>query len=1598
MTTRCHGPLAVSALLFGAFVLSQDSFASLQDKGAGREPAWVPQEVAQFARSARKAGLQGAYGAGFDATMEQALVAEHESGRRAVEVPGVQEDELKSWDRSEWVPRPDQVAVRYEAGMEPEDMIAMARAAGVPLAEVADPVRPGWTFVTIAPGALEAAREDGSLEAFARMEGIRMVAPVLQGADGWITPSDEILMKVPGAAPETLEELFGGREGVTVVEQDFAGLEDVLLVRCERWDGEDVLGLVEALAAHPAVAWAEPNALTQAVLDHIPNDPSFGQQWGLHNTGQSGGDPDMEMFLPAAWDVTFGNASIEVLVLDTGSDFNHPDLNEAASQNFTGVLMGSCEGHGTNVAGCISAKIDNNLHVAGVAPSCRVLSARVIVEPCVGTTSIQTSDVANALAWGGSMGAEVSNSSFKRPYSSTLATAYSNQRAAGMSHFAAAGNDNMSGSHFPGDLTSVQEVGAIDRFGDRANFGGGFASHWGPDLIFAPGKEILTLDRLGSVGSSGGDTVLTQGTSFASPYTAAVAALVRTVYPAASPAEVEDILRSTTTDLGGVGTQFGYGLVNAEAAVLDALQRQACTPAGIPYPSYEFGSSAVGRLNIYSPTTSCSAASQIIINNVPANTDIYLFTSLDLAPTPNPLGPSGMVMSPNASTLGTLPSDFMGRACLGNVGTCFSIPLFVQAAWIIPGTTTLQLSNVIMIDPEASTPYQVGPGQAFARIGDAVFATLNRRANAPAPIDVHSGTYDEHVYITGAVDIREAAGATAVLRSTTTLGAIVHMDLSNDTTQYTNWTGIDIIAAGSYPGPVIDVDLNGNGAHFVAFEDMSFSDEAGVVGNTGPVVRSRGLSNGNLYMSLRDVDVDVQNYAWGPLLRGEGSARYSFFAVATGASVRPAGSLRSIVTTCSSVASLDTQPNIGLSMYDTTVDFLNPRAEMFDVERGTAKVERCLLRANALLQGISIHGAEGLLDLHMTVVEAQQGSARPIFDLGDSGEGSLGMHSSALVFDATATAGNAAVRAHHGGVLNLRQSTIRSTTSHVLATAIDGPGITSGPTVAEASLTGTVDGNVFMLPGSDTGVLRAHVGTVALEHQAENMRHCPGGLPSERDQLPGRKLDEDPMLVPAGYKLSASSNHSRRRRSTPSIDIDGETRYNIGSPFGCDHVAPPAQVGRHVGAGYAHTTIQSAINAASPGETIIVHNGFYFERIVWSKPVNIVEAWGESAVLQPIGGASQSLIHQTQWSSPIVGLWEGIDVVNSAPSQSDVIRIDGAAGGLGGVQFVGVRFFDLTNPTPGMTFFRVNGVSNYLTLDGCRVDPIYNNYDAGFRADQTAYIWVKDSYVTFGGNHTAFMAGGGQITFDGSLIEDRGTTIGWAEGNQSSVTFYRSVVRASSSPVTFSVGRTGAGAASIAAIRSVIDIPGNLWRPAFEMTVDGNSTIFFSNSGFNYLSTAAQGNCLVDAQLGGNVVMQGCTVHDVLDEPQYAQFATIINGPAYANATLNGSLNFNVFDIPGTTRGVIRRNDDTFGNPFGTVNVVLGTNVVNATGGSLLFDRANYPAGQPTLLDPVLGMDGVHRTTQSPTTPMQSSGSGLGDDLEGQSRGSVSFIGADGVN
>jgi serine protease len=302
------------------------------------------------------------------------------------------------------------------------------------------------------------------------------------------------------------------------------------------------------LRRSPLVRYVEVDATVHA-LDTAP-DPGRAQQWGLDAVGA-----------PLAWSVTRG-AGIVVAVVDTGIA-PAPDLEGRLLPGWN-QIEGTPDatddnGHGTHVSGTIAENADNGLAEAGLAPEVSLLPVKVLDASGSGSDS----DVAAGIVWASDHAARVINLSLGGPTSSRVLTdAVAYATAHGVLVVAAAGNES-GAVGYPARIAGVLGVGAVDSTLARASF-----SNTGTGLdIVAPGVGIVQQTLGASAGTFADETL--SGTSMATPFVSAAAALVFALRPTSTPSSVSRTLERTAEDLGSAGrdSDTGYGLVRADRAV-----------------------------------------------------------------------------------------------------------------------------------------------------------------------------------------------------------------------------------------------------------------------------------------------------------------------------------------------------------------------------------------------------------------------------------------------------------------------------------------------------------------------------------------------------------------------------------------------------------------------------------------------------------------------------------------------------------------------------------------------------------------------------------------------------------------------------------------------------------------------------------------------------------------------------------------------------------------------------------------------------------------------------------------------------------------------
>jgi subtilisin family serine protease len=315
-----------------------------------------------------------------------------------------------------------------------------------------------------------------------------------------------------------------------------------------------------------------------------PDDPLYSTQWALNNTGQTGGTPGADMKAEAAWEITSGNPAVIVGILDSGTDTDHVDLesniwvnedeipgndidddgngfvDDVNGWDFAGndANPNGSNWHGTHVAGTIIAIGDNDTGLVGLAGGLGTPGARGLIVK-VGDAGPIGTIIDDSILYAADNGAKVITLSLTVPETTDINDALDyayNQKDVFID--CAAGNNGSSVS-YPARRPEVVAVASTDHNDRRSSF-----SNPGSELeVAAPGTDIRSTQPNDSYGIS-------SGTSFAAPYVAALAALIRGLAPGLPAADVRQLMIDTVDDVESPGfdTLTGHGRINAHTALL----------------------------------------------------------------------------------------------------------------------------------------------------------------------------------------------------------------------------------------------------------------------------------------------------------------------------------------------------------------------------------------------------------------------------------------------------------------------------------------------------------------------------------------------------------------------------------------------------------------------------------------------------------------------------------------------------------------------------------------------------------------------------------------------------------------------------------------------------------------------------------------------------------------------------------------------------------------------------------------------------------------------------------------------------------------------
>lgn len=316
--------------------------------------------------------------------------------------------------------------------------------------------------------------------------------------------------------------------------------------------GASEVEAVARLRANPAFKSVELDRKFKSTL--AVTDPYIGSEWHLNKINAT-----------TAWDITQGNG-VTIAILDSGVDGTHPDLvpnlvagyNAYDNNNDTSDVCG----HGTAVAGSAAARSNNGTGVAAVAGQARIMPIRIAYyDSAAASCYAYASTIANGITWAADHGARVANVSYgPLAGNATIQNAAQYMKSKGGLVFISAGNNGIDENIVPSTtLIAVSATDASDAMTSWSSYGS-FVS------LSAPGAGIWTTSR-------GGLYQAWNGTSFAAPVAAGVAALMMSAAPNLAASQIEQALFASSVDLGAPGRdpKFGYGRVDAYAGVKAAL-------------------------------------------------------------------------------------------------------------------------------------------------------------------------------------------------------------------------------------------------------------------------------------------------------------------------------------------------------------------------------------------------------------------------------------------------------------------------------------------------------------------------------------------------------------------------------------------------------------------------------------------------------------------------------------------------------------------------------------------------------------------------------------------------------------------------------------------------------------------------------------------------------------------------------------------------------------------------------------------------------------------------------------------------------------------
>jgi len=350
-----------------------------------------------------------------------------------------------------------------------------------------------------------------------------------------------------------------------------------------RYNGDyDATEVAKDFAREGVVEYAEPHYIHRVTF--TPNDPMFSvNQWYLK-----------KIQAEQAWDITQGDTTVIIGIIDTGVDWTHLDLaaniwtnprpgwNPGYPDDIRGWDFGGLHGtpdndpnedrpdHGTAIAGLASAVTNNGVGIAGMGFRCKIMPVKVSQDDQRDDSGPFILYGYEGIVYAVDNGAAIINCSWGRPYKQSASSRYEQEvinyaYQKGALIVAAAGNGNTSAMYTPASYNHVLSVAATDFNDHRSVWSYDLASNYGTWVdVSAPGSTIFSTWKENTYTYS-------NGTSYSSALVSGVAALVKSLHPLWTPDQVAEQVKVSAEKIDSLNLayagQLGSGRVNAYRAL-----------------------------------------------------------------------------------------------------------------------------------------------------------------------------------------------------------------------------------------------------------------------------------------------------------------------------------------------------------------------------------------------------------------------------------------------------------------------------------------------------------------------------------------------------------------------------------------------------------------------------------------------------------------------------------------------------------------------------------------------------------------------------------------------------------------------------------------------------------------------------------------------------------------------------------------------------------------------------------------------------------------------------------------------------------------------